>query len=107
MNKQHVDMIGALQRGKSDRRILYRGNQREFTGQPLAELLFVVSGAGPRLLLRLAVVVAGQFLDGGDKDRRQHGHILAEERSQRGFRHCLSHVRTLRTVVSGRARSRQ
>ena len=29
----------------------------------------------PGFLLRLAVIVAGQFLDGGDEDRRQDGRI--------------------------------
>ena len=53
--------------GKADRRILKRGDQREFAGQTLAERLLVVGDAGPGLLLRLAVVVAGQLLDGGGK----------------------------------------
>jgi hypothetical protein len=35
-------------------------------------LFFVVGGAGPGFLLRFAVVVAGQFLDRGNEDRRQH-----------------------------------
>ena len=86
MHEQHVDMVGALQRGKADRRVLQRGDQRQLAGEPLAEL-------APRRrrplaqasLLRFAVVVAGQFLDRGDEDRRQHGHIRRQIRPQPGL----------------------
>ncbi len=84
-------MIGALQRGEADRRILQRRDQRELTRKTLAELLFVIGGAGPRLLLRFAVVLAGQFLDAGCEDRRQHGRILRKERPQSRFGQRLSH----------------
>src|SRR5467141_2566074 len=100
VNIEHVDMIGALQRGKPDSRILQRSDQREFRGQALAELLFVIGGAGPGLLLRFAVVVTGQFLDGGNEDCRQHGRIRREERPQSWFGQGLSHrLKMLRTVL--------
>ncbi len=92
MHVEHVDMIGALQRGKSDRRILQRGDQREFGGQPLAELLFVIGRAGPGLLLRFAVILAGQLLDRGNEDRRQDRRIGREKRPQSGFWQRLSHA---------------
>ena len=73
-------------------------------GEPLAELLLVVGGAGPGFLLRLAVVVAGQLLDAGGEDRRQHGRIRREKRPQRGFGQRLSH-RTQNTPNSFRTSS--
>src|ERR1700682_3445799 len=100
-------MIGALQRGKADRRILQRGDQRKSAGETLAELFLVVGGAGPGLLLRFAVVVAGQFLDACCEDRRQYGRVFAKEWPQGGFWQSLSHrLKILRTVL-GQAGSRR
>jgi len=74
-----------------NRRILQRSDQRELGGEALAELLFVIGGARPGLLLRFAVVVAGQLLDACDEDRRQHRRIRCEEGPQSGLWQCLSH----------------
>ena len=52
---------------------------------------FVVGGAGPGFLLRFAIVVAGQFLDRGAEDRRQHRRVRRQERPHRGFGQGLSH----------------
>ena len=68
-------MVGALERGKADRRILHRGDQGQLTGELLAELFLVVGRRRPGFLLRLAVIFAGQFLDGGNEDRRQDRRI--------------------------------
>jgi len=84
-------MILALQRGKTDRRILQRGDQRQFAGQPLAELLLVIGGAGPGLLLGFAVILIRQLLDRSHEDRRQHRRIRREIRPQGRFWKCLSH----------------
>ena len=40
----------------------------------------------PRLLLRLAVIVGGQFLDAGAEYLRQQRHILRQHRPHREFR---------------------
>src|SRR6266566_8089189 len=99
MHIEHVDMVRAFQRGKADRRILQRGDQRQFAGQPRAECRLVVGGAGPSLLLRFAVVVAGQLLDRRDEDRGENRRIGREVRPQRGFWQCLSHQRATSQVV--------
>ena len=91
MHIEHVDVILALQRGKTDRRILQRGDQRQFAGEPFAELVLVVGGAGPGLLLGLAVIIASQLLDRGREDRRQHRRIRGEEWPQGRFWQRLSH----------------
>src|ERR1700722_15835097 len=92
MHIEHVDMVGPLQRGKTDRRILQRRHQREFGSQTLAETLLVLGGAGPCRLLGFAVIVAGQLLDAGGEDRREYGRIRRQERPQRGFWQSLSHL---------------
>ena len=83
MDIEHVDMIGALQRGEADRRALDGRDQRELLGEPLAERLLVLGSLRPGCLLRLAVIVAGQLLDGGNEDRRQHRRVRGEIRPQR------------------------
>ena len=73
------------ERGKADRRARERRHQRQFLGEPRAEFLLVVRRPRPRLLLRLAVVLGGQFLDAGAEDFRQQRHVLGQERAQGEF----------------------
>ena len=75
-------MVLAFQRGKADRRVLQRRDQRELAGELLAEGFLVVGDGSPGFLLRLAVVVAGQLLDRGGEDRGQHGDVRGQERPQ-------------------------
>src|SRR5205085_1720693 len=96
---EHIDLIGALERGESNRRILQGRNQRQLTGKAFAERVFVVDGSGPGFLLRFAVIVTGQFQDGRSKDRRQYRRIRREERPQRRFGQRLSHYRAISQVV--------
>ena len=56
-----------LQRGEADRRILDGRDQRQLSGELLAERLLVLGGRSPGFLLRLAVIVAGQLLDAATK----------------------------------------
>ena len=58
-------------------------DQRQLAGKFCAEFLLVVGRRHPRLLLRLAVVVGGQFLDGGAEDFRQQRHIRRQHRPHR------------------------
>ena len=46
------------------------------------ERLLVVGGRGPGLLLRLAVVVAGQLLDAGAEDLGEQRRVRRQERTQ-------------------------
>jgi hypothetical protein len=55
------------------------------TGELLAETFLVVGDRDPCLLLRLAIIVAGQLLDAGDEDRRQHRRVGGKKRSQGRF----------------------
>src|SRR5262249_23675624 len=48
-----------------------------------AELVLVLGDSGPRLLLLLGVIVAGEFPDCGGEDRRQHRRVGGQERPQR------------------------
>ena len=84
MDVEHADVIGAFERGEADRRVLHGRDQRQLPGEALTEL-FPLSKRGPGFLLRLAVIVAGQLLDRGNKDRRQHGRVLGKKRPQAGF----------------------
>src|SRR5205085_10133627 len=99
MDIEHIDVIGALERGESNWRILQGRNQCKLTGQALAKRVFVVDGSGPGFLLRFAVVIARQFQDGRGKDRRQNRRIRREERPQRRFGQRLSHYRAISQVV--------
>src|SRR5207248_6558358 len=85
----------------SNRRILQGRDQRQLTGQALAERVFVVDGSGPGFLLRFAVIIAGQFQHGRSKDRGQNRRIRREERPQRRFGQRLSHYRAISQVVVG------
>ena len=58
---------------KSDRSAAKGRHQRQLAGKPLAEFLLVVGRRRPRRLLRLAVIVGGQFLDAGAENFRQRG----------------------------------
>src|SRR5207302_11160482 len=87
------------ERGESNRRILQGRDQRQLTGQALAERVFVVDGSGPGFLLRFAVIIAGQFQHGRSKDRGQNRRIRREERPQRRFGQRLSHYRAISQVV--------
>ena len=60
--------------------------------KPLAERLFILGSRGPGFLLRFAIIVAGQLLDAGNENRRQHGRIRRQHRPQRGFGQGLSHL---------------
>src|SRR4029077_16713008 len=73
------------ERGKPDRRAAMGGDQRQLDGKPRAERLDIVRRLRPRLLLRLAVIVAGQFLDAGPENLRQERHILRQHRAHREF----------------------
>ena len=63
---------------------LQRSDQRKLRGQTFAKRYFIVRSTSPCLLLPLAVVVAGQPLDGSGKYRRQYGDVFGEIRPQRG-----------------------
>jgi hypothetical protein len=80
VNVEHVDVVGPLERGEADRRILQRRDQRELAGQTLAECFLILGDTGPCLLLRFAIIVAGQVHDGRSKDRRQDGNIRRQQR---------------------------
>ena len=61
------------------------GDERQLAGKPCAERLDIVRRLRPRLLLRLAVIVAGQFLDAGAENLRQERHVLRQHRTHREF----------------------
>ena len=106
MDEQHVDMVSALQRGKADRRVLDGRDQRQLSGELLAERFLVLGRRRPGFLLRFAVVVAGQPFDRGNEDRRQHRNVRRQKRPQAGFGQCLSHRRYHNPYSFGRQRNR-
>ncbi len=63
-------------------------DQRQFAGKLRAELLLIVGRRRPRLLLRLAVIVGGQFLDAGAENLGQQRHIRRQHRPHREFAAC-------------------
>ena len=71
MHIEHVDAGIVGERGETDSGAAEGRDQRQFAGKFCGELLLVVGGRGPGLLLRGAVIVGGQFLDAGAKNLGQ------------------------------------
>ncbi len=86
MHVEHVDALVVGERGKADGRAVVGRDQRQFAGKPRAEFLLVVGRRRPRLLLRLAVIVGGQFLDAGAENLRQIRHVPWQHRPHRELR---------------------
>src|SRR6185312_8327756 len=70
----------AGKRGKADGRAVVGGDQRELAAKPRAELLLVIGCRRPRLALRVAVIVRGQFFDAGAKDFSEQRHVVRQKR---------------------------
>ena len=76
------------------------GDQRQLAGEAVGEFLLVGGGSGPGLLLAFTIVVAGQLLDAGAEDFRQHRRIGRQERPQRQIGVRARHHRfTFQVVV--------
>src|SRR4029453_1950111 len=63
-NVEHVDRIGALERGEADRLPGYRGDEGQSPGKACREGLLVICGGSPFRLLGRAVIVLGELEDG-------------------------------------------
>ena len=61
-------------------------DQRQLGRQPRAEFFLVVRSRRPGLLLRLAVIIGGQFLDAGAEDFGEQRHVRRQHRPHRELR---------------------
>src|SRR5256885_11337958 len=98
----HINEIDGLVIGKGREahgRAVHRGDQGELIGQPPGELLIIIDRRGPSLLLRLVVILRGQFLDAGAEDLREQRRVLDEEGAQRELRVRTRHHRAVSQVV--------
>ena len=86
MHVEHVDARIIGKRREADCRAAEGRDQRQLTGKFCAEFFLVVGRRRPRLLLRLAVVLDRQFLDGGAENLREQRHIRRQHRPQRELR---------------------
>ena len=77
-------MVGALQRGKADRRILQVAISVSSPARRSPNALRP-RRRWPRLPAAPRCIVAGQLLDAGDEDRRQHGRIAARNGRNAGL----------------------
>src|SRR6185312_2319494 len=86
MDVEHADLVLTLERGEADRLAVERRDERQLAAELGREIRHIVGRSGPRFLLRLAVVVAGQRRDGFAEDLRERRGVVCEEWPQRELR---------------------
>src|SRR5207245_6717352 len=89
----------------ADRRAVDRAEQGQSLGEPRGERRLIVRAGYPSLLLRLAVVVAGELGDAGAKDVREQRRVGRQKRPQRKLGFRLRHHRATFQVVVPSLRS--
>jgi len=96
MDVEHLDMIGALQRGQT-RPVNSAASRSNVNHRPqlLAEMSSSSAARRPGFLLRLAIVIAGQFWIAATKDRREHRRVRPQETAATQLWampvHCVKH----------------
>src|SRR5262249_25709873 len=100
MNVKHVEPLAAGKRGKADGRAVDGTQQSYRLGEPRGEGCLVVGRRRPGLLLRRAVIVAGELRDAGAEDFRQQRRVRRQERPQRKLWLCARHHRFTFQVVA-------
>ncbi len=68
MHVEHADLLPPFERDKADGRAVQGADQRQLLAEAFGEGLLIVRSSRPGLLLRLAVILGGQFLDAGAED---------------------------------------
>ena len=90
---EHVDAIGALERGEADGFAINERDEGQFAREFLAEGGYIVGERHPRGALAVAVIILGENFDAGAKNLGERARVGGQIGTQGGGAHRFtSHV---------------